>query len=288
VKKVSPLRRGARQRVGLRQRVKKLLGRVLGRDAAHRLHLLVHNSMIHNQRPAVWQPEGGRIMVLAPHMDDEVLGCGGTIARHVEAGAEVSVIFLTDGRYGGGASAGLTEAEREGQQQELVAVRQAEARRAGGILGVKNISFLEAEDGRLHSDTRVPKLLQAILERERPQVVYLPSFLENHTDHAAAGDMLMAAAGGSGHDFECRSYEVWTPLFPNIVVEIDPVIGLKWRALECYQSQLALMDYIHTIMGLNAYRASAVGCKTARFVEAFYAVPLADYRRLQRSLSRIL
>ncbi|MGC1520208.1 MAG: hypothetical protein WA803_01600, partial [Steroidobacteraceae bacterium] len=89
-------------------------------------------------------------------------------------------------------------------------------------------------------------------------------------------------------DFECRCYEVWTPLFPNIVVEIDATIEMKKRALACYQSQLAAMDYIHTSIGLNAYRASAIGCKTALFVEAFFSVPLSGYRRLHGVLRRFL
>jgi LmbE family N-acetylglucosaminyl deacetylase len=245
-------------------------------------------SVIHNQRPMVCQPEGGKIAVLAPHMDDEVLGCGGTIARHVQAGAEVSVIFLTDGRYGSGATAALAEPERGRKQRELVDIRKQEARRAGEILGVKDITFLDAEDGRLSIDSLLPKRLRAILEEEHPHVVYLPFFLENHADHSAASDMLLAATTGMPLDFECRCYEVWTPLFPNIVVEIDATIELKKRALACYQSQLADMDYVHTGVGLNAYRSSAIGCKTARFVEAFFSVPLPDYRRLHRVLSQFL
>jgi LmbE family N-acetylglucosaminyl deacetylase len=77
-------------------------------------------------------------------------------------------------------------------------------------------------------------------------------------------------------------------LFPNTVVEIDSVIDVKMRALQCYQSQLALMDYAHTSRGLNAFRSSAIGGETARFVEAFHVLPLPDYRRLHRSIRRFL
>jgi N-acetylglucosamine malate deacetylase 1 len=272
--------------------VKKLLKRLVmmgvGRRRAQSLRALMGSSAIHTQRPVVCQPEAGRITVLAPHMDDEVLGCGGTIARHVQAGAEVSVIFLTDGRRGGKAYSDLSPAERARKQQELVATRKEEAHRAGEILGVKNISFLDAEDGRLRFDSTAPTRLRAMLDRERPQVVYLPFFLENHVDHCAAADVLAAATVGTEHDFECRCYEVWTPLFPNIVVEIDGTIELKKRALACYASQLALMDYMHTGLALNAYRSSAIGCKTARFVEAFFTLKLGDLRRLHRSVSRFL
>jgi N-acetylglucosamine malate deacetylase 1 len=272
----------------LKHLIKNFLVKALAPRRMQSLRALVRTSVIHNQRPSVRQPESGKIIVLAPHMDDEVLGCGGTIARHVQAGADVSVIFLTDGRYGSDVSAALAGPERGRRQRELIGIRKQEAQRAGEILGVKSIAFLDAEDGWLRSDSLVPKRLRAILERERPHLVYLPFLLENHVDHCAASDMLIAATAGTKQDFECRCYEVWTPLFPNIVVEIDATIELKKRALSCYRSQLAEMDYVHTGVGLNAYRSSAIGCKTARFVEAFFALPLADYRRLHRAVSRFL
>jgi LmbE family N-acetylglucosaminyl deacetylase len=252
----------------------------------HSLRALIRTSVIHNQPPLVCKPESGKIVVLAPHMDDEVLGCGGTIARHAQSGADVSVIFLTDGRHSDSTIAALPEPERGRRERELVDIRKQEAQRAGEILGVKNITFLDAEDGRLHSDTHAPARLRKVLELERPHLVYLPFFLESHADHCAASDVLIAATTGSRFDFECRGYEVWTPLFPNLVVEIDATIELKKQALACYRSQLADMDYLHMGIGLNAYRSSAVGCKTARFVEAFFALPLTDYRRLSRAVGR--
>jgi LmbE family N-acetylglucosaminyl deacetylase len=206
----------------------------------------------------------------------------------VQAGAEVSVIFLTDGRYGSNAHSGMTEPERGRRQRELIDLRKQEAQQAAVVLGVEDVSFLDAEDGRLRADSTAPARLRSVLDRVRPQVLYLPFLLENHVDHCAATGLLMAATAGTDQEFECRCYEVWTPLFPNIVVEIDGVIELKKRALGCYRSQLAHMDYIHTGIALNAYRSSSVGCKTARFVEAFFALSLADYRRLYRATSRFL
>ena len=268
--------------------VKKLVHKALGRRRIQSLRRLVSTGSIHTQPISVCRPESGKIAVLAPHMDDEVLGCGGTIAMHAKAGADVTVIFLTDGRYGGSAEAALPEAERYRGQLALVDIRKEEARCAGAILGVRNMLFLDAEDGRLRGDEHLPKRLRNVLQDERPDIVYLPSFLDNHPDHRAASDALLTAVRGAELDFECRDYEVWTPLFPNLVVEIDAMIELKKRALACYRSQLAHMDFLHTSIGLNAFRSSAVGCKEARFVEAFFGLPLAEFRRFHRAKSRVL
>jgi hypothetical protein len=85
---------------------------------------------------------------------------------------------------------------------------------------------------------------------------------------------------GTRLDFRCHGYEVWTPLFPNCFVRIDATIEAKRRALTHYQSQLAEADYLHTALGLNAYRSSALLDAGCRYVEAFYAVSLREYLEL--------
>jgi N-acetylglucosamine malate deacetylase 1 len=264
--------------------IKRLASKLVGRRRAQSLRTLMRNSQIVTQQAEVCEPGDARIVVLAPHMDDETLGCGGTIARHVKAGAKVTVIFLTDGRHGGGSYAGMTEAERSRKREEIVGVRKQEARCAGEILGVQSLVFLDAEDTRLSADRRVPKLLREILERELPHCVYLPYFLDQHRDHRAANGVLRSAVSGTRLDFECRGYEVWTPLFPNCVVKIDETLESKKRALACYRSQLAYTDYVHAAIGLNAHRSLALGGKSGLFAEAFHSLPLADYLRLYHAI----
>jgi LmbE family N-acetylglucosaminyl deacetylase len=263
---------------------KKLVCRAVGQRRVQSLRTLMSNSSIFTQQAALYEPGSGSVVVLAPHMDDETLGCGGTIARHAQAGAQVTVIFLTDGRYGGPSYAGLAGPDLARRQAEVIGVRKQEAQRAGAVLGVQSIVFLDAEDTRLRTDRQVPKLLRNILERERPDCVYLPSFLEQHPDHRAANSVLLGAVAGTALEFDCRAYEVWTPLFPNCVVGIDATLELKKRALACYQSQLVHSDYVHAAIGLNAHRSLALGGKAGRFAEAFHALPVAEYLHLYRAV----
>jgi N-acetylglucosamine malate deacetylase 1 len=254
---------------------------VLKMPAARRLRsirMMLRSGALYDQRASPCEPGAGAIVVLAPHMDDEVLGCGGTIARHVRAGAQVTVVFLTDGRYGGRVAGAAST--------DLVRVRKQEAKRAGDILSVSHIFFLDAEDSRLRADRLVPGKLREVLESARPDIVYLPFFLERHADHRAANDVLIAATKGTALDFECRGYEVSTPLFPNCLVNIDETIELKKRALACYQSQLAVLDYQHAVLGLNAYRSLPLAGDGCRYVEAFHALALTDYRRVLRHLDQ--
>jgi LmbE family N-acetylglucosaminyl deacetylase len=94
-------------------------------------------------------PAQRRIVVLAPHMDDEVFGCGGTLARAAAAGSEVRVVFLTDGArgYDPARAASLTESQRLSFERELVITRKDEARKAGALLGFAEPVFLDVPDG---------------------------------------------------------------------------------------------------------------------------------------------
>src|SRR3984957_20844985 len=89
--------------------ITQFLLRTLSRTARPYLtaHGLLRVAKIFNKSALEGQPSDERIVVLAPHMDDEVIGCGGTLARHIACGSHITVVFLTDGR-GGGAAGGET------------------------------------------------------------------------------------------------------------------------------------------------------------------------------------
>jgi LmbE family N-acetylglucosaminyl deacetylase len=265
-------------------RLRRMLSRLAGRRLRAGIRTFIKASSFYDMPCVVGQPGNSKIVVLAPHMDDEVLGCGGTIARHIAAGAKVQIVFLTDGRRGGVV---FSDHGSQSTPDELVAFRKEEAHRAATILGIQSLTFLDGEDSRLHSNTAATGRLRNILERERPEIVYLPFMLEGHPDHRAASDMLMAATIGSSLRLECRAYEVWTPLFPNYLVNIDETVHLKKMALACYQSQLAVMDYLHSGIGLNAYRAMGLGNNSGRYAEAFYVSTLAEYRRLYATIRHV-
>ena len=217
-------------------------------------------------------------MVLAPHMDDEVIGCGGTLVKHIRNGAEVTVVFMTDGRYG---SKKAQENKMDHKETDLVQTRKNEAMLALKTLNVKDGIFLDAEDGCLNSTPEFQRKLGGILESVRPEVVYLPFFMEGHPDHRATSQVLLDSTRGKRFQFDCSGYEVWTPLLcPNCLVDINDVVETKQKALQHYTSQLADLDYIHTSLGLNAYRSGALLDHKSRYVEAFFMVSLESYREL--------
>jgi N-acetylglucosamine malate deacetylase 1 len=229
-----------------------------------------------------------RVLVLAPHSDDEVLGCGGVIARHVASGAVLDVVYLTDGCWGDGKlfDPALQAPQKAALQTELVLTRQREAREASRILGGHALHFLNRPDSRLLPDTSTVQALRDTLMALQPQMVYLPFVYDLHEDHWQTNRAFAAAAADLPPELQrgmqVRGYEVWTPLLANRVADISDVMPLKLRALARFKSQLQDQDYGHIISGLNAFRSNGVFGGQG-YAEAFHELPLAAYLRLVRA-----
>jgi LmbE family N-acetylglucosaminyl deacetylase len=231
---------------------------------------------------------GARILVLAPHMDDETLGCGGSLHRHVLAGEAVTVAYMTDGRKGDPAlnARDLPPAERERLEDELVHARREEARRSAAILGVRDLRFLDNRDQELQVSSHTRRQLRELLDELRPDLVYLPFPTDHHPDHQATNRIFLAAlssARGIASPL-CAGYEVWAPIAPNRLVDITSIAELKRQALAQFTSQMAVIDYGRCIMGLHAYR-SITHLGGHGFAEAFVVLPAPAYRR---AASRLL
>ncbi len=243
----------------------------------------------YRQPRLVDMPEGRRILVLAPHMDDEILGCGGTLRKHVLAGASVTVAFLTDGRHGDPElnASRLPESERREREQRLVETRKEESRRAADIIGIGNLVFLDQPDGELSVNPKVTAALANVLGTTRPDLVYLPFLTERHRDHWETGSVFLEAVRSCDSrfdDMKCCGYEVWSPLLANVLVDIEAVLPQKRLAIQQFESQLRHVDYLNCILGLGAYR-SIEHLRGRGHAEAFYLTDLAGYQYLYRRLA---
>lgn len=232
--------------------------------------------------PPVDRLPGTRILVLAPHMDDETLGCGGSLHRHVLAGEAVTVAYMTDGRKGDPAlnARDLPPADRERLEDELARARRQEARRSAAILGVHDLRFLDNRDQELRPSPHTRRQVLGLLQELKPDLVYLPFPTDHHPDHQATNRIFLAALS-SARGIEpplCAGYEVWAPIEPNRLVDITSIAELKRQALAQFTSQMAVIDYGRCIMGLHAYR-SITHLGGHGFAEAFVALPAAAYRR---------
>ena len=235
--------------------VRRLLGR---------LHHIQHRRPVELRTVAP-----SKVLVVAPHMDDEVIGPGGTVALHCRAGSKVTVVFC---------AAGATP--------EADATRTSEARACAELVGFSDLRWLGLPEGALSPREHVlASKLSSILDELRPDIIFVPYPTDHHRDHMAVAVATSEAIEKSGFSGEVWCFEVWSPLWPNVAIDISAVAGLKRAAIACHASQVAGLHYVDGALGLNRYRALRV---YVDFAEAFWVATGREFVELTRELARIL
>ncbi len=197
------------------------------------------------------------VLVIAPHADDEVLGCGATMKKHALQGDLVHVLIATN------ASVGAPELFRP---EQVEAIR-AEALKAHRVLGVTQTHFAEFPAPRLSSSPAYPisNHLSSLVQTLSPDVVYLPHPGDLHEDHRVVYRAALVALrpGRSSCPSEVYCYETlseteWAPVQgderfePNVFVDVSHCFEAKLEAMRCFQSQLMEFPHSRSLEALEA------------------------------------
>ncbi|MBV8202853.1 MAG: PIG-L family deacetylase, partial [Acidobacteria bacterium] len=217
-------------------------------------------------------------LVLAPHFDDEVLGCGGLLAQLAAAGAVVRVLFLTDG--GGGTEA---VADREGYRRR----RRQEAPAAAAVLGVAGCDYLDLPDGALDQalDEAAAGIRRSLLD-QLPELLLCPSPLEVTADHRAAFAALHRVLGphrpgeSAGQaalaGLRILLYEVNQPAYPDLLVDVSAAEPLLREAMARYESQQERHPYLEAALGLRRFRTLSLGAEVT-LAEGYRRLAVEDF-----------
>jgi glycosyltransferase involved in cell wall biosynthesis len=165
---------------------------------------LFRRALVWRARDITRSIERRSALVIAPHPDDETLGCGATIARKTAAGTSVHIVFVTDGRRSHRSSVISPDA--------LARLRRAEALEAAARLGVppERITFLDVEDGRVGECTgEIQTRLLRIIEQTRPEDLFIPFRIDRHPDHQDLGALLEAIAASERTSARILAYPIW-------------------------------------------------------------------------------
>ncbi len=214
-----------------------------------------------------------RVLVLAPHIDDESIACGGTLLLHKAAGSEVRVVFVSDSS---GALAEPVAADR------LKATRRLEMQQVEAALSLASVVELGFPDGALvRHEHAIAERLAEELKTFKPEQVFCPFPVDAHADHQASALAFALATELTGWQGEVLAYEVWSTLWPNTAIDIGGVAEAKARLIRFYASQMGDRDYAEAILGLNRYRGLQ---HRVTFAEAFHRCDAAQFRRLAACL----
>jgi len=218
-----------------------------------------------------------RVLVLAPHFDDEVFGCGGLLAQLAESEAEIGVLYLTD-------SSGGEEITED--REAYSAQRRAEAQQGLDILNIEQIEVLTIPDGALAAsiDDAAEAIRRAIGEH-RPDLLLSISPCEVTSDHQAAFASLHRALSGlrGGTDLDevmngCRIllYEVNHPSYPDVLIDVGPQLEVLISAINAHTSQLALHNYREAALGMRHFRALSLPA-AVKAAEAYREIRTIDF-----------
>ncbi|WP_277679956.1 PIG-L deacetylase family protein [Gracilibacillus dipsosauri] len=187
-----------------------------------------------------------RVLVFAPHMDDETIGPGGVIRKHALEGAEVHCVFVTDG------SNSVSNLSKE----ELIRARMQEMEEVKDILGIHDIKYLGLPDGNVTNNEESRKLFLEVIQSVQPDMVYCTSFVDAHPDHTETANIL-ADILKENEELDCtlRLYEINCPIPPdfiNCIVDISDTWKDKARAMDVFSSQAIAFDGFLTLNRLKA------------------------------------
>lgn len=216
-------------------------------------------------------PFGNSMLVVAPHQDDETIGCGGAIALQVRAKRGVFIVLVQDGADG--------HDELGMSRPELVALRNEESRRAALLLGIESPRFLGHANLTASASQASEELREIIVDR-KVDVVFAPFLLDGHPDHRATSYILADALRKVDRQVRVLGYEVWGLCIPNVIVVIDDVIQQKLDMLACFEFANKALDYVQSTEGLNMYRSGLLGSGMCKYAECFFEVPREEYIRL--------
>lgn len=212
------------------------------------------------------------ILIVAAHPDDEVLGCGGTSARHAAEGDQVHVLILGDGVSARGSHDGMQD-------------RNASALKAARVLGTAPPTMLGLGDNRFDSLVLldIVQKIEATVDKVQPQIVYTHHGHDLNIDHRVTHQAVVTACRPLPHTpvteiyaFETVSSTEWQsvgPAFqPQHFVDISSTLGRKLDALNAYRNEMRPFPHARSMEGVEAMarlRGSAVGVLAA---EAFAVV----------------
>ena len=210
----------------------------------------------------------GDVLVVAPHADDEVFGCGGLLAFHAERGDRVRVLVLTDGAAG---DPGRSEAD-------IRAARQAESLAAGRALGIADYRFLGLPDGRLAEQADLVQRLSREVAEFQPRLIYGPSPQEMHADHRVASQALLELLAGLPAPAAPLTllYGVNSQVLANVLFDTTRLYPRKREAIACFVSQLRYHDLQGKALAVDRARTVNIADGAIDTVEGFVALAPLD------------
>lgn len=217
------------------------------------------------------------ILVFAPHPDDEILGCGGTMAKHIANGDDVYVCVVTTGKKPFFDDSVLTIVKKTREEQK----------KAHELIGIKKAIFLDYPAAAIEFVSRIQlnNSIREVIFQVNPEIVYVSHYGDMQKDHELVFESVMVAVRPRGdttvkkvYSYETLSETEWNAPYshkafiPQRYVDISSFIDLKIKALSFFEAQLSPFPAARSLeaaASLAKYRGSTIHSLAA---EAFMVI----------------
>lgn len=201
-----------------------------------------------------------KILIIAPHPDDELFGCGGTILKWQEASHEVHTVYLTS----------------PGKDDTIKAAIKKEAESVSESLNAQS-HFLDFEPGAIpESSTGFNDLVSSI----NPDIVFISFLLDDHDDHRRANHLLLSTLKDTGKSPDIWSYQIYSTVLLNTVIDITDEMDAKNTLMSEYKSVAGDRDWAHYVKGMNAMNCRFLKGHEAKYGENFLVIDSQEYSSL--------
>jgi N-acetylglucosamine malate deacetylase 1 len=204
-------------------------------------------------------PNDKKILVLAPHPDDEILGAAGLIINGNNNNCHVTVVYLTSG----------SNIDSD--------TREKEARSVCDKANIDSIYFLHIEDGGIGNIDINTTDLQKIIDFCDPDIVSLPFIFDEHDDHVYTNKLISQVFFKNSQKVDFWAYQIYSSMPANVIIDITSIIEQKFDLMSMYKSQLNDFDFINWNKGLNAWNSRYLKSKKGKYAEQYFVVPFDQY-----------
>lgn len=225
-----------------------------------------------------------KILVVAAHPDDEILGVGGTIKKHVNKGDEVFALILGEGQTS-------RWADRSEVSKDILDSLHADSVNAGKIIGFSEIYFENVPDNRFDSVDLldVVKIVEKYVKDIKPEIIYTHHGGDLNIDHRITNEAVLTATRPIGdypvkeiYGFETVSSTEWNfgnkeaSFFPQKFVDVTETFCDKLKAMEEYKSELCEFPHPRSLKQLEALATLRGGIVGKKYAEAFEVIRITD------------
>ena len=209
----------------------------------------------------------GSVLVLCAHSDDQVFGCGGTIAKYAKEGIEVNIAVFSYGE----------KSHPWMKKSIMVEARANESLEAAKVVNANDTLFFGIEEGKFKEDFErldIKEKIEKLVEKYKPTKIFTHSSDDPMPDHNTLSKLIHGICGEIKYDGDLYAFDVWTPFkikdrnLPKMYVDISDTFKTKIRALKCFKSHKATMV---SLLWSVYFRAVKNGLRNkCRFAEVFY------------------